>query len=70
MIDARLEIFARVGQGFGQVIDSEPPNSKRWADAARELRVTSAECLRLAKLTGDPDLIAEADRTAAIVPEL
>jgi hypothetical protein len=59
---------SRVDQKVGLVIDEAPPNSKRWADAVREARAVATECLRLARLTGDPDLIAEAERTAAILP--
>jgi hypothetical protein len=34
---------------------------------SEKLRVISAECLRLAKLTGGEALIAEAERTTAIL---
>jgi hypothetical protein len=67
-IGARLEILSRVGLKLGRIVDEAPPNSKRWAQAARELRAVSSECLRLPRLTGDEALIAEAERTAAILP--
>ena len=63
-IGARLEILARVGQKFGRIVDHEPPNSRQWTEAAQQLRAISAECVRLAKLTGDPVLIQEAERAA------
>jgi hypothetical protein len=67
-IGARLEILSPCGQRFAKTIDEAPSNSRQCQDAARKLRVISAECLRLAKLTEDEALIAEAERTAAILP--
>ena len=45
---ARLEIYHGPGQKFGPIINHEPPNSKGWAHAARELRMIGAERVRLA----------------------
>ena len=66
-IGALLEILSRCGQRFAKTIDEAPSNSRQWQDATRKLRVITAECLRLAKLTGDEALIPEAERTAAIL---
>jgi len=40
----------------------------RPADAVREAKSIADKALRLAKLTGDPVLIAEAERTVAMLP--
>jgi hypothetical protein len=67
-VGARLEILSRCGQRFAKTIDEAPSNSRQWQDAARALSAISAKCLRRAKSTGDEALIAEAERTAAILP--
>jgi hypothetical protein len=58
--------FPRVGQKFGRIIDHEPPNSRRWTEAVREAKAIATECVRLAKLTGDEGLMAEAEHRKKI----
>jgi len=66
-IGAGSRSYPDVGNGSLRPL-MRPSNSRQWQDAAGELSVISAECLRRAKLTGDEALIAEAERTAAILP--
>jgi hypothetical protein len=63
-LDSRF--FPRVGQKFGRIIDHEPPNSRRWTEAVREAKAIATECVRLAKLTGDEGLMAEAEHRKKI----
>ena len=53
---------------MGRIVDSNiPRNSEKWTVAPYELCVISGECLRLARLTGETNLIAEAQRSIAAV---
>jgi hypothetical protein len=45
------------------------PNSPKWQDALREARSIASECVRLAQMTGDENVIEEAERTLAISPQ-
>ena len=67
-IGERLEILSRAGQKLGRIIDQEPRNSKRWAQAVKEARAIASECVRLAHATGNPDLIREAEFTSTMLP--
>ena len=67
-ISERLGVLSRCGLKAARTIDQAPPNSRQWAQAVKEAKAIAKECLRLAKLTGDPDLIEESERTLGILP--
>jgi len=69
-IAKQLEVLSRRAHFLGRIVDSNiPRNSEKWTATAYELCVISGECLRLARLTGDTNLIAEAQRSIAAVKE-
>jgi hypothetical protein len=69
-IAKQLEVLSRRAHFLGRTVDSNiPRNLEKWIAAAYELGVISGECLRLAQLIGDMDLIAEAQRSIAAVKE-
>ena len=70
-IAKQLEVLSRRAHFLGRIVGSNiPRNSEKWTAAAYELRVISGECLRLARLTGDTNLIAEAQRSIAAVKKV
>jgi hypothetical protein len=75
-LDGRLEIgqrlaaLGRQAQPLAQIVDQAPRDSTQWTEAAKELCAITAECLRLARLSGDETLIEEAQRTAALLEDV
>ena len=69
-ISKQLAVLTQRAHFLGRIVDSNlPRRSEKWTAAAYELGVISGECLRLAQLIGDMDLIAEAQRSIAAVKE-
>jgi len=67
-IAKQREVLSRRVHFLGRIVDSNiPRNSEKWTVAPYELCVISGECLRLARLTGETNLIAEAQRSIAAV---
>jgi hypothetical protein len=69
-IGQRLEALGRQAQPLARIVDQAPRDSSRWAEAAKELCAITAECLRLARSSGDETLIEEAQRTAALLEDV
>ena len=57
-IGKRLEALGRQAQHLARIVDQAPRDSSQWAEAAKELCAISAECLRLARLSGENYLYA------------
>jgi len=69
-IGQRLEALGRQAQPLARIVDQAPRDSSQWIEAAKELCAITAECLRLARLSGDETLIEEAQRTAALFEDV
>jgi len=69
-IGQRLEALGRQAQPLARIVDQAPRDSSQWIEAAKELCAMTAECLRLARLSGDETLIEEAQRTAALFEDV
>ena len=75
-LEVRLEIgqllvaLARQAQTLARIVDQAPRDSSRWCEATKELCAITAECLRLARLSGDETLIEEVQRTAALLEDV
>ena len=65
-----LEALGRQAQPLARIVDQAPRDLSRWSEATKELCAITAECLRLARLSGDETLIEEAQRTAALLEEV
>jgi hypothetical protein len=69
-IGQRLEALGRQAQPLARILDQAPRDSNQWTEAAKEICLITAECLRLARLSGDETLIEEAQRTAALLEDV
>ena len=63
----RIEALSRKAQDFARTLDTEPPNSANWKNAAVELCRLSAESLELARALGQPEILEIAENAAARV---
>ena len=66
-IGLRLEELSREAQPLARIIDTEPPNSVNWKQAAVELARVSKESLELAWTLADPNILEIAENAAARV---
>ena len=69
-IGKRLEALGRQAQPLARIVDQAPRDLSRWSEATKELCAITAECLRLARLSGDETLIEEVQRTAALLEDV
>ena len=69
-IGQRLEALGRQAQPLARIVDQAPRDSSQWTEPAKELCAITAECLRLARLSGDETLIEEVQRTAALLEDV
>jgi hypothetical protein len=66
-IGLRIEELSREAQSLARIIDTEPPNSVNWKQAAVELARVSKESLELAWTLADPNILEIAENAAARV---
>jgi hypothetical protein len=63
----RIEELSIKAQPFAHIVDTEPPNSAQWKDAAGELCRLTKESLDLARVLGEPNMLEIAESAAARV---
>jgi len=69
-IGQRLEALGKQAEPVARIVDQAPRDSNQWTEAAKELCLITAECLRLARSSGDETLIEETQRTAALLEDV
>jgi hypothetical protein len=63
----RIEELSIKAQPFAHIVDTEPPNSLPWKNAAVELCRVTKESLDLARALGDPPILDAAESAAGRV---
>ena len=48
-IGQRLEALGKQAEALARIVDQAPRDSRQWTEAAKELCLITAECLRLAR---------------------
>ena len=69
-IGQRLEALGKQAEPLARIVDQARRDSSQWTEAAKELCLITAECLRLARSSGDETLIEETQRTAALLEDV
>jgi hypothetical protein len=69
-IGQRLEALGKQAEPVARIVDQAPRDSSQWTEAAKELCLITAECLRLARSSGDETLIEETQQTAALLEDV